>query len=95
MIPVFLNHESHHRHSNAWGLWDPTPPKSETYLQSKMSARQLARLRALVEEKKRQEEEAEQEEDENEEEYCEEQPRMSFSVLILLDASFLGIGILR
>lgn len=59
-----------------------------------MSARQLARLRALVEEKKRQEE-AEQEEDENEEEYCEEQPRMSFSVLILLDASFLGIGILR
>ena len=58
-----------------------------------MSARQLARLRALVEEKKRQEEEAE--EDENEEEYCEEQPRMSFSVLILLDASFLGIGILR
>ena len=60
-----------------------------------MSARQLARLRALVEEKKRQEEDAEQEEDENEEEYCEEQPRMSFSVLFLPDASFLGTGILR
>ena len=78
-----------------WGLWDPTPSKSKTHLQSKMSARQLARLRALVEEKKRQEQEAEQEEDENEEEYCEEQPRMSFSVLVLPDASFLGIGILR
>ena len=40
-------------------------------------------------------EDAEQEEDENEEEYCEEQPRMSFSVLFLPDASFLGTGILR
>ena len=44
-----------------------------------MSARQLARLRALVEEKKRQEEEATTEEEEEEEE-VEEKPHVSFSV---------------
>lgn len=44
-----------------------------------MSARQLARLRALVEEKKRQEEEATNEEEEEEEE-VEEKPHVSFSV---------------
>lgn len=44
-----------------------------------MSARQLARLRALVEEKKRQEEETTKEEEE-EEELFEEKPHVSFSV---------------
>ena len=46
-----------------------------------MSARQLARLRALVEEKKRQEQEQEPEPiEEEEDEIIEEKPRMSFSV---------------
>ena len=48
----------------------------------KMSARQIARLRALVEEKIRQEKEKESEiaEEEEEEEFIESKPHASFSV---------------
>lgn len=57
-----------------------------------MSARQLARLRALVEEKRRKEEEAkqlakEEEEEEEEEEY---RPSVSFSVRNGVQLSVLG-----
>lgn len=57
-----------------------------------MSARQLARLRALVEEKRRKEEEAkqlaEEEEEEEEEEEC--RPSVSFSVKYGVLLSVLG-----
>lgn len=58
-----------------------------------MSARQLARLRALVEEKRRKEEEAKQlakEEEEEEEEEEEYRPSVSFSVKYGVLLSVLG-----
>ena len=57
-----------------------------------MSARQLARLRALVEEKRRKEEEAKQlaEEEEDEEEEEEYRPSVSFSVKYGVLLSVLG-----
>ena len=58
-----------------------------------MSARQLARLRALVEEKRRKEEEAKQlakEEEEEEEEEEEYRPSVSFSVKYDVLLSVLG-----